>query len=140
MTSAYKPIVRKRQRTARSVTSKASRTSFSAHRSRKAHSPEETGAFGRPSRAIVASRTDLRGWLADGTRQRVDALMMASLLLAAAVREARAFLDPTSLTMALAAIGTVPEGMTGENLVAKVESILMGVFESDLTGVDESEL
>lgn len=37
---------------------------------------------------------------------------MTSLLLTAAVGEARAFLGPTSLTMALAAIGTIPEAVT----------------------------
>ncbi|MCF4124996.1 hypothetical protein [Methylobacterium sp. SyP6R] len=132
MTKAPRRIARKRQQIANPATSKAPCTSVPARRTRKTHPPEGPGAFGRPTRATVAARADLRGWLADGTLQRVDALMMASLLLAAAVREARAFLDPMSLTMALAAIGTVPERVTGENLDAKVQSILMGVAESEL--------
>ncbi len=57
---------------------------------------------------------------------------MASLLLAAGVQEARAFLDPTSLTMALAALGTVPTAVKGDKLDAKAESILMGVSGCEL--------
>ncbi|GJE57740.1 hypothetical protein [Methylobacterium thuringiense] len=134
MTQATKPITRKSQGAARPATGKSSRTGAPLPRARRAEPHKETGAFGRPIRATVAARTDLRRWLTDGTVHRVDGLMMATQLLAAAVQEARAFLDPTSLTMALAAIGTVPETVTGEKLVGRVESILMGVSECELRG------
>lgn len=132
MTQAIKSTTRKHRRTAAPVTRKSSRSSVPVPRTRRAKAHKEPGAFGRPTRATVAARTDLRDWLADGGLHQMDALMMASRLLAAAVGEARAFLDPTALTMALAAIGTVPIAVTGEDLVAKVDSILMGVAECDL--------
>ena len=132
MTQARKSIDRERPSTAHPAARKPPRTGARAPRTRRAEPQDEPGAFGRPTRATVAARTDLRDWLADGTLNRVDALMMTSRLLTAAVQEARAFLDPTSLTMALAAIGTVPAAVTGEDLVARVESILMGVTECEL--------
>ncbi len=132
MTQATKSTTRKSQRTARRATRTPSRASTSASRARRAEPQDEPGAFGRPTRATVAARTELRDWFSDGTLHRVDALKMTSLLLTAAVQEARAFLGPTSLTMALAAIGTVPEAVTGDDLDAKVESILMGVAECEL--------
>lgn len=132
MTQVTKPITRKPQRTARSATRTPSRASASVPCARWVKPQDEPGAFGRPTQATVAAHTELRDWLADGTLHRVDALKMTSLLLTAAVQEARAFLGPTSLTMALAAIGTVPEAVTGDDLDAKVESILMGVAECQL--------
>lgn len=132
MTQATKSLTRKSQRSSRPATSKPSRANASAPRARRAKPQDEPGAFGRPTRATVAARTELRDWLAEGPLHRVDALKMTSLLLSAAVQEARAFLGPPSLTMALAVIGTVPEKVTGEDLEAKVESILMGVAECQL--------
>lgn len=127
MSKAIESVTRKSQRTARPAKSKPSRASASNSRSHRVEPRAETGPFGRPSRATVMTRTDLRNWLKDGMIERVDAMMMASHLLATAVQEMRAFLDPVPLAMALAAIGTVPEVIDGEDLVAKVESMLMGV-------------
>lgn len=132
MTQATKSITRKLRRTVHPATRTPARASASAPRPRRAKPQDEPGAFGRPSRATVAARSELRDWLAAGSLHRVDALEMTSLLLTAAVQEARAFLGPTSLTMALAAIGTVPEAVTGDDLDAKVASILMGVAECQL--------
>ncbi|CAA2158539.1 hypothetical protein MBRA_03807 [Methylobacterium brachiatum] len=132
MTQAVKPSDRTRRRTARLAARKLSQTGAPVPRARRAKPSEEPGAFGRPTRATVAARIYLRDWLGDGRLRQADALMMASWLLAGAVQEARAFLDPTSLTMALAAIGTVPAAASGDDLVAKVESILLGVAECEL--------
>lgn len=116
MTQATKSITRKAQRTARSATRTPPQAGAPAPRTRRSKPQEEPGAFGRPTRATVTARTDLRDWLTGGGLDRMDALRMTSLLLTAAVQEARAFLGPPSLTMALAAIGTVPEAVTGEDL------------------------
>lgn len=130
MTNATKPITRKPQRTARPATPKPSQRGAPVPRTRRAKS--QPGAFGRPARATVAARNDLRDWFTDAPLHRMDAMRMASQLLAAAVQEARAFLDPAGITMALAAIGTVPEMVTGDDLVGKAESILMGVSACEL--------
>lgn len=123
MTLATKTIEPKRRRTGCPATRKPSQAGGPVLRTRRAMPQGEPGAFGRPTWATSAARADLRDWLAAGGLRQVDALMMTSRLLAAAVQEARAILDPTSLTMALAAIGTVPAAVTGEDLVAQVESI-----------------
>lgn len=80
-----------------------------------------------PTHAVVAARTELREWLAGGRLRRADPLMVSSKLVAVAVREARTFLDPSALTMALVAIGMTPETMSEDDLITCIENLLIDV-------------
>lgn len=80
-----------------------------------------------PTPAVVAARTELREWLAGGRLRRADPLVVTSKLLAVAVREARTFLDPGALTMALVAIGMTPETMSEDDLITCIGNLLIDV-------------
>ncbi|MEG9500437.1 MAG: hypothetical protein MIN69_00955 [Methylorubrum extorquens] len=122
----------KGQRISRAIIGKEPKHKSRARGTRRVKPRRRQDPIAPPTPAVVAARTELREWLAGGRLRRADPLMVTSKLLAVAVREARTFLDPSALTMALVAIGMTPETMSEDDLITCIENLLI-----DVPGVPE---
>lgn len=115
----------KNPRTARPTTSKDSKGKPHARGVRRTKAPRRQDPIAPPTPAIIAARSELQEWVAGSWLRRADPLMVTSKLLAVAIREARTFLEPEALTMALAGIGMTPETMDEDDLITCIESLLI---------------
>lgn len=127
MTRSVKNFPGKNSRISHSADDKKLKPKAPAHGTRRVKRRRGQNPLAPPTPAVVAARIELQEWLAGSRLRRADPLMVTSKLLAVAVREARTFLDPSALTMALVAIGMTPETMSEDDLITCIENLLIDV-------------
>lgn len=127
MTRSVKNFSGKNPRIPHSTDNKKLKSKAPARGTRRVKRRHSQNPLAPPTPAVVSARIELQEWLAGGRLRRADPLMVTSKLLAVAVREARTFLDPGALTMALVAIGMTPETMSEDDLITCIGNLLIDV-------------